>query len=939
VILVRNTASCRQVCAIGAALAFAGWARAQSDSTPEPFFGTNGVICVVEHSHSDIAWNWTTEQEMEVRNRNLESVMRLLRKDSGFKWTIECVLFFQNWLAGHPEAEKETIEFIRKGQLDCGATYTQPFEDCLYGELLARQMYVGKRWFENRYPGLALTLVANQDAPMRGLQAQQVYAKAGVQYLKGSRMNTPGFFRWLSPDGSHLVAWFQDAYWGRPRIDADSFRQGMRSMEGALRRHRLPPVLAITWGHDYNDPMDVRGVLDDWNRNAAAENRPTAVYATFGEVLREVEKRGVVDSEIRGDVPNWWVYENWPSHCRAMTAQRDAAKALVAAETFHAVKSLIQNDFSGYPKDAFDRAWRDASYACHTMVPGHNPAPDRIMLDKYLNALSIGRSELTNAVSWIAQRVCPDRAGVPVVVFNPLSWERTDPVTVGGGSTSSPQVIDSAGQKVPCQVQGDGSVVFVAEKVPPVGYRTYYLVPDPGSESTDVPAPGTEWNRPFESRHYVVTPAEGGIRSIVDRDLGKELVSTDRWLAFEWITFGTRAMGACEGIDFNPHPEQFFDRLSKHKPKWKCIESGPVYVCWSTADSESTHCKVRLSLKIYRDIKRIDVGVDVIDNDTQTGVEQRLIFPVRCAAEEIAYEVPFGVVEPGKSEPFVFVNKGAFAPPGKVPTTPREVQDWVYATGDGVGVTIGSSVGAFAFRDFDPDAVRPLEGAAVASLKFPDLLSVGMLEPAGLDFDLTDKSVAEGQAKGATAKVTATAKGGTGAVGAAKGGREVLAADVKTEVKTEVLSPILLACIRNPKGACTQPGNFHFEFSLVSHHPGYRNGYRQGVQSRNPLIAMAVAPRKGGELPATRRFFSTSGTNVTISAIKKAEDDDSIVVRLYDVEGVSGSVRIQSPGPIAGAERTDLLERNGKGLTVQGDEVEIQVGAYAIETVKIRSKR
>lgn len=670
------------------------------------FFGRDGKVFIVEHSHSDIAWDHSVAGEAQVRNGNLEAVFRQMRKDPNFKWTIECVLFLRNWLDQHPNTEEEVVEWLRSGRLDCGATYSQPFENCLYDELLARQMYAGKRWWEKRHPDIELPTVLNQDTPARGLQAQQVYAKAGVKYLKGSRMNTPGFFRWLSPDGSGLLAWFQPGYWGRPLIDAAYLEQQMTAQAAFYRSNRLPPVLGLTWGHDYNDPVDVSAVIEAWNREAAAQGRPPVAYGTFADVLREVERRGAALPEVRGDVPNWWLFEHWPSHTRALRLQREAAQTLPLAETFHSVKALLAGHFGDYPAQALEEAWTDASYACHTMVPAPAPAPDAAMLEKYRKAADTGRRETLAALDWIAQRVETPRAGAPLVVFNGLSWPRTDPVEVAlPENLAGPvRVTDAEGRTVPSQMLGNRRLVFVAEQVPAIGYKTFSLRAETVESRAAEPAVGSKWTGPFETDHYRAMPAPGGLASLLDKELNQEVFATNRWRGGEWVTFRTEAMGACEGIDFDPHPEVFLDRAADHKPEWTCVESGPVLVRWAQDGVKSRHCAAQVFVTFYRHLKRVDWLVQVTGNDDQIQVEQRLLFPLRPVKPAIAYEVPFGVVEAGKSEPFVFVNKGVFAPPSALPSHPREVQNWVNASGEGLGVTIGSSVGAWAFRDFGPGA-------------------------------------------------------------------------------------------------------------------------------------------------------------------------------------------------------------------------------------------
>ena len=77
---------------------------------------------------------------------------------------------------------------IAEGRFDIGGTFSEPLETTLLNELLARQMYTGRKWFVERYPGLDSAVVAfHQDGPLRSLQMPQLYRKAGMRFMKTSR--------------------------------------------------------------------------------------------------------------------------------------------------------------------------------------------------------------------------------------------------------------------------------------------------------------------------------------------------------------------------------------------------------------------------------------------------------------------------------------------------------------------------------------------------------------------------------------------------------------------------------------------------------------------------------------------------------------------------------------------------------------------------------
>ena len=75
--------------------------------------------------------------------------------------------------------------------------------------------------------------------------------------------------------------------------------------------------------------------------------------------------------------------------------------------------------------------------------------------------------------------------------------------------------------------------------------------------------------------------------------------------------------------------------------------------------------------------------------------------------------------------------------------------------------------------------------------------------------------------------------------------------------------------------------------------------------------------------------------NVVVSTIKKCEDDASVVVRCYDIEGKDAAAEIRFFVPVRRALRTNILEEEGRELRIEKGAAQLKVGHYAIETLKL----
>jgi alpha-mannosidase len=92
-------------------------------------------------------------------------------------------------------------------------------------------------------------------------------------------------------------------------------------------------------------------------------------------------------------------------------------------------------------------------------------------------------------------------------------------------------------------------------------------------------------------------------------------------------------------------------------------------------------------------------------------------------------------------------------------------------------------------------------------------------------------------------------------------------------------------------------------------------------------------------LPAEKSFFGLSAQNVLISTIKKCEDDDSVIVRFYEIEGTDNDLRLEVPFKMASAEKTNIIEEDGEPVQSSGQSLKTRIGKYAIETFKLKIEK
>jgi alpha-mannosidase len=82
-------------------------------------------------------------------------------------------------------------------------------------------------------------------------------------------------------------------------------------------------------------------------------------------------------------------------------------------------------------------------------------------------------------------------------------------------------------------------------------------------------------------------------------------------------------------------------------------------------------------------------------------------------------------------------------------------------------------------------------------------------------------------------------------------------------------------------------------------------------------------------------YFSINDPNLVIETIKKAEDSQAIIVRLYECHGSRGSANLKTGLSFKSANLCNLLEDDAQELKINGDEIDIDYSPFQIISVKL----
>ena len=168
-----------------------------------------------------------------------------------------------------------------------------------------------------------------------------------------------------------------------------------------------------------------------------------------------------------------------------------------------------------------------------------------------------------------------------------------------------------------------------------------------------------------------------------------------------------------------------------------------------------------------------------------------------------------------------------------------------------------------------------------------------------------------------------------------------------------------LSLLRSPTSPDPQAdqGEQRFAYSLLPHAGGWDEGtIREAYALNDPLIIQKLTAFSGqlsageGERRDTILTYDLAGEgqqvclvavdapNVVIETVKRAEDGDGLIVRLYETQRKRAPFTLTFGAPVQAAWRANLLEENQFPLEVTGSLVRGEIKPYQIITVRVRSQ-
>jgi len=640
------------------------------------------------NAHIDAAWLWPWTETVDVVKRTFGTALQLMYEYPQYTYT-QSAAAYNEWMAQkYPDMNAEIAKRIKEGRWEVlGGMWVEPDLNLPDGESLVRQLLVGKRWFKQAY-GVDVRIGWNPDSFGYTWQLPQIYEKSGVDYFVTQKMtwndtNQLPFklFWWESPDGSKVLAYFPHDYvnlnMNPDRLSADLVQA----------RKRSPGILDMMdlYGIGDHGGGPTRAILDNgfhWSDKNASNVAPKYEWGTAQSYFSTVEKQIAPESKtwnyqsiaqgytppstVPGaiSIPTWKSELYFEYHRGVMTTQanhkrnmRESSEEVLNAEKW---ASLAWLDGREYPASELTEDWKKVLFnQFHDLAAGSGIGIIYKDAQKDYDVVRWSTNEISSgAMGAVAERIdtqVKKADAVPVVVFNPLGWERSGTVTVKvqlpGLNPAGIHVEDAAGGKI----EGSELVSFdkqtgVAEAriwvrdVPAMGYKVYRV--------SAAPANGPAFHATqSHSAADALTIENANLRVTVDKKSGCITSLFDKHAGFEAL-----ASGACG------NQLQFFKDTPKDYDAWN-IDPGTLDVAPAVIDQadsaemvgESTatpsiritrhwqNSKFVQTLDLAPGANQVDVENDIDWHESH--VLLKAAFPLAASGPFATYEIPYGSID------------------------------------------------------------------------------------------------------------------------------------------------------------------------------------------------------------------------------------------------------------------------------------------------------
>src|SRR5437868_539229 len=616
------------------------------------------VLYVIGTSHLDSQWNWTVQDTIRefVPNTFFENFKRF-EKYPDYRFNYEGAIHYMWFKEYHPEAWPTVQKYVSEGRWKLAGSWINAVDvNVPSSESLMRQALYGKRFFRQEF-GQVSQDVYLPDCFGFGFALPSIATHSGLSQFSTQKLTWGSSYgipfpigRWKGVDGNTVIAALNpgdyvtkirsdisvDPKWATERLTSvgDGRKVGFRYF-GTGDIGGAPDDESIDWLEksikNKAGDVEVRNTSADQLARDLTPSERAALPEYEGELTMKTHGVGCYTSQAA------MKRFNRENELLADSAER----ASVAAELFAGRE---------YPSERLREAWvRVLWHQFHDDLTGTCiPQAYQFSWNDELVSANQFAGVLTSSTAAIAENLDTRVQGISLVVYNPLSTARRDPVEATVEfKTAAPAAI-----RVLDRVTGRAALAQALERVgnrarilfitdmPSVGFKVFEVLP--GATRQTAPSPLSVTADSLENARYQVKiDSNGDLASIFDKETGHELLKAPARLELRDDPSPDKPAWRILWDTVNSPPREFVNA-----PTIRVVERGPVRVAIEITRAAAGSTFVQ-HVRLTDGGDRVEVE-NLIDWKSPNSL-LKASFPFTASNPKATYDLGLGTIQRGNN--------------------------------------------------------------------------------------------------------------------------------------------------------------------------------------------------------------------------------------------------------------------------------------------------
>lgn len=860
-------------------------------------------VIVVSHTHHDREWYLPFQGFRYILVKNIDLLLDILETDPRFHSFLldSQSVIIEDYLEIRPEREYDLRKWISRKRILVGPWYIQPDEFIVGGESLIRNLFIGIR-IASEY-GYCPKIGYVPDTFGHTIQLPQILRGFGIDnfiFHRGleedvEKMGTE--FWWESPDGSKvLTIYLRKGYCNSVNFPSkiEDALEKFYSLKKILLPLTRTNIVLLMNGCDHAPPQrNITDIIDMLNEKLGDET-----YIRHGSLEEYVERVREISDELkvyRGE-PRYGRYHPiltgiWSARTYLKMANRIAEILLESYVEPLSVFAWILGE--KYPSSLIEKAWKllirsqphDSIGGC-SIDDVHREVKCRLNASQHLSERII-TDILKNIVDKIKLSEEKDVYSY-IVVFNTVGWSRTGIVEVVWRTErdiSEIAVFDENDKEVLTQpLKADAPLTSYNPEIfrgrTPINLKKLVFLaenlPPFGYKVYKIKKKVKEKydsdikasNKIVENKYYIIEADEENPGAFT-------IIDKISGRVLRKVNLIEDDGDAGDEYDYSPPPNNKIYCPENIKSEIKVVEHGPVRARMNIKFNfmlpiSLTEDRVSRSDKLVSN--PITIDIILYSNSRRIDIITMVENNSRDHRFRVVFPADFKTDKVSSQTHYYVIERNIEEPSGEgwvqKPMPTKPQLNWSSLTDGRRGITIANiGLPEFEVRNRDVSQYILTLFRSVGWLSRPDLL---------------------------------TRKGNAG------------------------------PSIPTPEAQCL--GKYMFRYSIILHEKDWlkSKSYKDVREFIVPPISI-IRDKSNGNLPLKLNFIDINGEHVIVSALKKAEDEEALVLRLYNLTKDKVNIKINSYKEILKIWEVNLLEENVKEINRNS----IEIDGHKIYTVKM----